>query len=77
MSSGTMLTQPLTQVIRVYHQNRIAAAEVATSRNDLKKAENQVAIQVHPLYYGILIARLQKHAAEQQVSYAGRAASGE
>ena len=71
MSSGTMLAQPLTQLIRVRAQNRIAAAEVATSRNDLKKAENQVAIQVHTLYYGILIARLQKQAAEQQAAYAG------
>jgi outer membrane protein TolC len=42
-----------------------------TSRDDLKKAENQVAIQVHTLYYGILIARLQKQAAEQQTAYAG------
>jgi outer membrane protein TolC len=66
MSSGTMLAQPLTQLIRVHAQNRMAAAEVATSRNDLKKAENQVAIRVHSLYYGILIARLQKQAAEQQ-----------
>ena len=71
VSSGTMLAQPLTQLIRVHAQNRIAAAEVATSRNDLKKAENQVAIQVHTLYYGILIARLQKQAAEQQAAYAG------
>src|SRR5258708_33522261 len=66
-----MLAQPLTQLIRVHAQNRIAAAEVATSRNELKRAENQVAIQVHTLYYGILIARLQKQAAEQQTEYAG------
>jgi len=71
MSSGTMLAQPLTQLIRVHHQNRIAAAEGATSRNDLKKAENQVALQVHTLYYGILIARLQRQAAEQRTTYAG------
>ncbi len=71
VSSGTMLAQPLTQLIRVHAQNRIAAAEVATSRNELKRAENQVAIQVHTLYYGILIARLQKQAAEQQAAYAG------
>jgi len=71
VSSGTMLSQPLTQLIRVHAQNRIAAAEVATSRNELKRAENQVAIQVHTLYYGILIARLQKQAAEQQAAYAG------
>jgi hypothetical protein len=41
------------------------------SRDDLKKAENQVALQVHTLYYGILTARLQKQAAEQQSTYGG------
>jgi outer membrane protein TolC len=71
VSSGTMLAQPLTQLIRVHAKNRIAAAEVATSRNDLKKAEIQAAIQVHSLYYGILITRLQRQAADQQTAYAG------
>jgi outer membrane protein TolC len=70
-SSGTMISQPLTQLIRIHEANRIAAAEVAVSRDDLKKAENQVALEVHSLYYGILIARLQKQAAEQQTTYAG------
>jgi outer membrane protein TolC len=70
-SSGTMISQPLTQLIRIREANRIAAAEVAVSRDDLKKAENQVALQTHALYFGILIARLQKQAAEQQSTYAG------
>ena len=70
-SSGTQLTQPLTQLIRVHAANRIAAAEIATSRDDLKNAENQVALQVHTLYFGILIAQLQKQAAEQQSVFAG------
>ena len=70
-SSGTMIAQPLTQLIRIHQANRIAAAEVAVSRDDLKKAENQVALQVHAMYFGILIARLQKQAAEQQSAYAG------
>jgi len=70
VSSGTMLSQPLTQLIRVRAQNRIAAAEVAASREDVRKAENEVAVQVHALYYGILIAGLQKQAAEQQTAYA-------
>ncbi len=70
-SSGTQLSQPLTQLIRIRQANRIAAAEVAISREDLKKAENQVALDVHNLYFGILIARLQKQAAEQQSAYAG------
>jgi outer membrane protein TolC len=69
-SSGTMLAQPLTQLIRVHAANRIAAAETAASREDVRKAENQVALDVHNLYFGILIAHLQKQAAEQQSAYA-------
>jgi outer membrane protein TolC len=69
-SSGTQLSQPLTQLIRIRQANRISAAEVAISRDDLKKAENQVALDVHTLYFGLLIARLQKQAAEQQTAYA-------
>ncbi len=70
-TSGTMIAQPLTQLVRVHAANRIAAAELAASRDDLKKAETQVALDVHTLYFGILIARLQKLAAEQQSAYAG------
>ena len=69
-SSGTMLAQPLTQLLRIHQANRMAAAEVASSRDDVKKAENEVAVQVHTLYYGILVAQLQKKAAEQQTTYA-------
>jgi outer membrane protein TolC len=69
-SSATIVAQPLTQLIRIHAANRMAAAEVAISREDLKKAENQVALDVHTLYFGILIARLQKQAAEQQSAYA-------
>jgi outer membrane protein TolC len=69
-SSGTMLSQPLTQLIRIHQQNRIAAAEVALSGDDVKKAENEIAVQVHTVYYNILIAELQKKAAQQQTEYA-------
>lgn len=69
-SSGTMLSQPLTQLIRVHQQNRIAAAEVAMSRDDVKKAEDEIAVQVHTVYYGILIAELEKKSAQQQTEYA-------
>jgi outer membrane protein TolC len=70
-SSGTQLNQPLTQLIRIHQANKMAAAEVAASRDDLKNAENQVALQVHALYFGILIAGLQKQAAEKMSAYAG------
>ena len=69
-SSGTQLSQPLTQLIRIRDANRMAAADVAISRDDLKKAENEIALEVHSLYFGILIAKLQKQAAEQQTQYA-------
>src|SRR5260370_20885030 len=66
VSSGTMIAQPLTQLIRIHQANRIAAAEVAVSRDDLKKADTQIALQVHNFYFGLLIARLQKQAETQQ-----------
>jgi outer membrane protein TolC len=70
VSSGTMISQPLTQLIRIHHLNGIAAADVAISRDDVKKAETEIAVQVHTLYYGILVTTLQKRAAEQQTEYA-------
>ena len=67
---GTGLTQPLTPLIRIRQENRIAASEVAVSRDDVKKAENQIALKVHEVYYGILIGGLQKHAAQQDNVFA-------
>jgi outer membrane protein TolC len=69
-SSGTQLSQPLTQLIGIRDANRMAAADIAISQDDLKRAENEIALQVHSVYYGILIAKLQKQAAEQQTQYA-------
>jgi outer membrane protein TolC len=69
-TSGTGATQPLTPLIRIRQANRIAASEVAASRDELKKTENEIAVNVHEAYYGILIAQLQKKAAEQDSAYA-------
>ncbi len=67
---GTGAAQPLTPLIRIHQANRIAASEVAASRDELKKAESEVAVKVHEVYYGLLIAQLQKQAAEQDSAYA-------
>ena len=67
---GTGAAQPLTPLIRIHQANRIAASEVAASRDELKKAENEVAVKVHEVYYGLLIAQLQRQAAEQDSAYA-------
>lgn len=69
-SSGTMMAQPLTQLLRIHAENRVALAEVSASRDDLKKAENEIAFDVHALYYGILIAQLQKQAADRETASA-------
>jgi outer membrane protein TolC len=69
-SSGTMIAQPLTQLLRIRAENRAAAAEVQTSRDELKNGENEVALEVHTLYYGMLVAQLEKKAAEQKTASA-------
>jgi outer membrane protein TolC len=67
--SGTTLAQPLTQLIRIRQANRIAASETAGTRDELKKAENEVAVKVHELYFNILATRLQKRAADEETVY--------
>src|SRR5215472_15632132 len=52
-TSGTQISQPLTQLIRIHQTNRISVAELMISRDDLKRMENQVALDVHTLYFGI------------------------
>jgi len=69
-SSGTTIAQPLTQLLRIHQENRAAAAEIASSRDELRNGENEVALQVHALYYGILVAQMQKKAAEQETAFA-------
>jgi outer membrane protein TolC len=66
---GTGAAQPLTPLIRIRQANRIAASQVAATRDELKKAENEIALKVHEAYYGILIAGIQKQAAEQNSAY--------
>jgi outer membrane protein len=70
VASGTTLAQPLTQLIRIHQANRIAKSEIAASRDEVKKAETEVALRVHELYYAILVARLQERAAEQETAFA-------
>jgi outer membrane protein TolC len=57
-------------LIRIRQANKIATSEIAATRDELKKAENEVAVRVHEVYYGILATRLQKRAADQETGYA-------
>lgn len=67
-SSGTMIAQPITQLIKIHEANKIAAADVNLSQASLKKASTDVVFRVHELYYRVLTSELQKQAAELQIT---------
>ena len=69
-TSGTELAQPLTQLIRIHEADRIAKSQITASRDGVKKAETEVALRVHELYYAIMVAHLQKSASDQETAVA-------
>jgi outer membrane protein TolC len=70
VASSTSLVQPLTQLLRIRQENKVAQAEVATSQSEVKKAELEVTLKVHEMYYALLVAQLNRQAAQQQIEYA-------
>jgi len=69
ISSGTMIAQPLTQLLRIHQENRIAAAEVASSREDLKNGRMRSRCKCTHSTMAFWSRRFQKKAAEQQTSF--------
>ena len=69
-TSGTGLSQPLTQMFKVHQVNRAATADILSANERLKAAENDVALKVSQLYYGILIAQLKGEAAKAEAEAA-------
>jgi len=70
--SGTGLVQPITQLFtKVKPANDIARADLNASRENAKDTENQIALKVHELYYGVLITQLHKEASEAKIRAAG------
>ena len=67
-SSGTMIAQPLTQLIKIRQANKIAEANVRTSQASLTKTSEEVVFRVHELYYRVLATQMQKQAAELQIA---------
>jgi outer membrane protein TolC len=63
VTSGTMLTQPLTQLLtRIKPANDAAEADLRASRADAEQTQNEVALKVRQIYYQILIAQLRRSA---------------
>src|ERR1700760_606758 len=67
-TSGTGLAQPVTQMFKIHESNRAAIADIKIARIQLEQAEDEVALKVRQLYYGILIAQLKQQAAAEDVS---------
>src|SRR5262249_51153927 len=62
VSSGTSLTQPLMQLLKVKSTNDIAREELTATRNKERQTENTVALAVHQIYYRILIVQAHRAA---------------
>jgi outer membrane protein TolC len=69
-TSGTGLSQPLTQMFKIHQENRAATADIHSANEKLRETENDVALKVSQLYYGILIAQLNGEAAKSEADAA-------
>ena len=67
VTSGTGLTQPLSDLWKIRAANDVAAAELKGTRSKAHQTENQVALQVHQLYYRILVVQSHKDAAAAKI----------
>jgi outer membrane protein TolC len=67
-SSGTMLAQPLTQLIKIHQADKIAAADVRLSESAARKIATDVVFTVRELYYRLLTTQMERSAAELQIT---------
>jgi outer membrane protein TolC len=67
-TSGTGLDQPVTQMFRIRESNRAAAADIKSARAQANQTQNEIALKVRQLYYGVLIAQLKQQAAQEEIA---------
>ena len=67
-TSGTGLEQPVTQMFKIRESNRAASADIKSARAQANQTQNEIALKVRQLYYGILIAQLKQQAAQEEVA---------
>jgi multidrug efflux pump subunit AcrB len=65
--ANTTLSQPLTQLFKIREGIRVAAANQRITEADLRKAEDEVVLGVHQLYFGLLAASKQAGALEARI----------
>jgi outer membrane protein TolC len=67
VTSGTQLTQPLLELWKIRSANDVAAADTKVARHKAQDTENRVALQVHQLYYKVLILQTRRAAAQAKI----------
>ena len=68
VTSGTTLSQPLTQLFtRVKPSNEIARQDLKASRANEQETVNEIALRVHQIYYQILVTQLHQRATEAKI----------
>jgi outer membrane protein TolC len=67
VTSGTGLTQPLAELWKIKSANGVAAADLSAARSKEHQTENEVALQVHQLYYRTLVLQAHKEAVKAKI----------
>jgi outer membrane protein TolC len=67
ITSGTQITQPLTDLLKIRRENDMAQAELKASRQKAQLTGNDVALAVHQVYYQVLIAQAHRSATEARI----------
>jgi multidrug efflux pump subunit AcrB/outer membrane protein TolC len=74
--STTTAAQPITQWFKIHAGVNVAKADLGIAHDDARRAENEVALKMKQLYYGLLSAERRKQAAELRIE-AGEERLGE
>jgi outer membrane protein TolC len=67
VTSGTSLTQPLSELWKIKSANDVAVAELTETRSKARATENTVALRVHQVYYRILVLQAHREAAAAKI----------
>jgi multidrug efflux pump subunit AcrB/outer membrane protein TolC len=60
--TSTTLSQPLTQLFKIREADKMAEADHRIAKSDARKSELEIILNVHQIYYSLLIAGKQKDA---------------
>jgi multidrug efflux pump subunit AcrB/outer membrane protein TolC len=65
--STTTAAEPLTQFYKIHAGVNVAKADAGMAQSDAQRAENEVALKMKQLYYGLLSAEKRKQAADLRI----------